>query len=98
MLCTFNHVTPNGSGLERYNVLVRGLSGAASLDGMLSLMESAYFSNAYKGSAHYAQPRWDTEFVGYGRTVDTPTEGYDQVQEIAAQKYAERTRSHPELW
>lgn len=56
-----NNITDNGSGLERYNLIVDNYSSANSKNGMRELMNKLKYTNAYKSST---DPFWYTEFVG----------------------------------
>lgn len=61
-----NNIEKYGSGLERINKIYQGYSGANTLQGMKSMMESIYYSRAYSGN-NWEEPteqtRWYTEFV-----------------------------------
>lgn len=97
-----NGVTPHGAGLERYNLAVAGLDGAATVQGMRSLLDNLAYTRTYSTSEHAAtDPRWDTEFVGTegtDLTVSSPTGAFDTVQRMAGAAFLERDRNEPLLW
>ena len=94
-----NGITPNGSGLERYNLIVEQYPRAIELFGIIPVMRALNYTCAYDTNPEYASPRWDTEFVGLNNlTVDSPTADYDAIQEAAGQKYLNRTREAKDTW
>lgn len=100
--CAVNGVTPHGSGLERYNIVARGIGGASTVQGMRSLLDSLRYTRTYATAPGAAtDPRWDTEFVGTegtGLTVSSPSADFDMVQEMAGEAYLKRSREAPLLW
>lgn len=89
-----NGVTPYGQGIERHNVAVSGLSGATTLDGMKSLMQSLFYTNAYT----LEENKWYTEFVGGDLKVTSPAEDFADILSAAAAAYASRDRNNPITW
>ena len=89
-----NGVTPYGSGIERHNLAVAGLSGAATIDGMKMLMRNLFYTKAYTLETN----KWFTEFVGGELTVTTPDAGFADIMAKAATAYANRTRENPVTW
>lgn len=97
-LASSNGVTDNGSGLERYNLIAGSYAGLGDKVSMQNMMRDLAYTRAYATSSWAASPRWDTEFVGNGRTVDTPTSGYDAVQVAGGAAYTSRTRAKADTW
>lgn len=94
-----NGITPQGSGLERYNMMVEAYPELQETGGIYPFMESLFYTRAYDTNPFAASPRWDTEFVGIDRlTVDSPTADYDAIQEEAGQEYLKRTRDAKTTW
>lgn len=89
-----NGVTPYGSGIERHNLAVTGLSNADTVDGMKSLMRNLFYTQAYT----LTENKWFTEFVGDKLTVTTPDAGFAEIMEIAADAYEHRNRENPVTW
>lgn len=91
-----NGITPNGSGLERYNLLVEGFSEAGTRAGMRTLMNSLFYTKSYTTSPAPADPIWHTEFVGINDlTVDSPAADFAGVEEAAGHLYENRERDIP---
>lgn len=94
-----NHITPNGSGLERYNLIVENYADADTKEGMRSLLNRLMYSNSYKIET---TPAWYSEFVSekYGITVDTPaeSEAMQNYVRICREHFTERDRNNPEVW
>lgn len=85
-----NGITPHGSGLERYNLIVQNYDNCGSKEGMLDLMNKLFYTNAYKNSTN---PYWYTEFVGNRNlTVDSSPEEYQEVVDIVQEAYRNRKR------
>lgn len=83
-----NNVTDNGSGLERYNLIVDNYNSANSKAGMRELMNKLKYTNAYKNS------EWCTEFVGINDlTVNSKAEDFANTMAYAKGMFANRTRN-----
>lgn len=82
-------ITPHGSGLERYNLIVDNYSTCDSKQGMINLMRSLFYTNSYKEST---VPFWYTEFVGNELTVDSTPEEYQPAVADAILAYINRKR------
>lgn len=89
-----NGVTPYGSGIERHNLAVAGLSNADTIDGMKSLMRNLFYTKSYT----LTENKWFTEFVGDGLKVTTPDAGFADIMDRAADAYAHRDRNNPLTW
>lgn len=98
-----NGITPHGSGLERYNLIVDNYEGIETKGDMASLMDDLTYTNAYKVETF---PQWYTEFVGErGLTVDSSALDYEtpdasglSVMDVARKQYQERTRTQGSTW
>lgn len=62
----YNKITPLGSGLERYNLIVDNYSTTNTKSGMRNLLNKLTYTNSYKMST---SPFWLTEFVGINELV-----------------------------
>lgn len=87
-------ITENGSGLERYNLIVGSYQTTDSIASMRSLMNSLKFTNAYLAET---DPQWNTEFVGtwedFGTfTVDTPASDFTGLKNYIRGVYEQRIR------
>lgn len=95
-----NKITPHGSGLERYNLIVSSIETANTKSAMRALMNALLFSNAYNDGSG-----WWSEFVGnygIGRdvTIDTPFTSalFQEVFNKARERFLNRDRSKPQTW
>lgn len=95
---TFNHITPHGSGLERYNLIVNEYSGLAGVDSLKDLVNKLKYSNAYFGSKTEANPKWYSEFVNDELTVGSPVDHFEDVYERAGKLFLKRDREYPTTW
>lgn len=87
---TYNHITPNGCGLERYNIVSGKFHTLVSREDMRNLMKELYYTNGYRLSTN---PIWCTEFVGlHGLNVASTLEEFMPTVRKAAEKYEHRTR------
>lgn len=98
-------LTPNGSGVDRYNILVDAYESAAeSKDAMMEAMESVWYSKAYDRNNH-----WYSEFVGSPDriadpdgsvllTMNDPAEKYENVLNIIDGWYDNRNRDEWKVW
>lgn len=93
-----NHITENGSGLERFNLAVSEYDSASTAAGMRALMDDLKYTRAYQSSEDPSDPVWYTEFVGNGRTVITPPSGYASAISEASRMYNERSRDTGLTW
>lgn len=83
-----NNISANGSGLERYNLIVDNYDACDTKDGMRELMNKLKFTNAYK------EANWFTEFVGInGLTVDSDLADFEDVVAQAKKLYEHRIRN-----
>lgn len=86
-----NNITSNGSGLERYNMIVENYDNSNTKDGMRELMNKLNYTNAYKSST---DPFWYTEFVGVNNlTVDSDISDYASVVAYCKGLFDNRTRN-----
>lgn len=104
-----NGIEKYGSGLERINIIDAGYTGANTLQGMKSIMESIYYSRAYSGN-NWEEPteqtRWYTEFVEVPiaqgseilTTVDTNIADYAYALSVVDDRFIHRNRSVPGAW
>ena len=87
---SYNHITPYGCGLERYNYIVDNYDNITSKEDLRNLLSALKYTNAYRLST---TPAWNTEFVGlHDLTVVSNPEEYRPVLENAAEIFATRTR------
>lgn len=106
-----NNITPNGSGLERYNLIVDKYNTCSTQDGMISLLHQLDYRRAYPGSTDIysygeADPAWLTEFVGNRiakdseqlLTVDSAPEDFTYVLNVVKELYANRDRDVQTTW
>ncbi|MED4061701.1 carcinine hydrolase/isopenicillin-N N-acyltransferase family protein [Priestia megaterium] len=83
-----NNISANGSGLERYNLIVENYSSSDTQAGMRELMNKLKFTKAYEGA------EWFTEFVGInGLTVDSEPDDFADVVALAEKLYQYRIRN-----
>ena len=83
-----NNITNNGSGLERYNLIVDNYSSANSKSGMRELMNKLKYTNYCKDSG------WFTEFVGVNNlTVDSEVSDFTTTVAYSKGMFANRTRN-----
>lgn len=93
-----NHITPNGSGLERYNLILANIDDANNKHALRILLDKLKYSRAYNTSKHPSDPYWYTEFVGNGRTCASDVYDYKNAVETAGQMYKNRSRSTGLTW
>ena len=88
-----NGITSLGSGLERYNQIVDSFVTLETEEDIRQLMNDLKYTRSYNTSYEPSNPYWYSEFVGERNlTVDSTPEEYEEVVNIAGQKYLERTR------
>ena len=86
-----SNITLNGSGLERFNLIVENYSSANSKNGMRNLMNQLTYTNSY--NPEY-ENFWYTEFVGVdGLNVTSPTYQFFSVIQSEAEKFNNRSRN-----
>lgn len=95
---TVNHVTPHGSGLERFNLIAERYSLLTDKAAMEALANDLKYTNAYKDSENEANPKWLTEFVEGDLTVGSPAEYFEAAYERAGEEYASRSRETGTTW
>lgn len=94
---TYNHITPNGSGLERYNLIVENYGLCGSKSGMRNLLNELRYTRAYPSAPLGGY--WCTEFVGSrGLTCASTPSHFLPVIAIADGYYRERTRTDGLTW
>lgn len=87
-----NNITTNGSGLERYNLIVDNYASCNSKNGMRELLDALKYTNAYING------EWCTEFVGINDlTVDSEVGEFTDVMKQAKTKFDSRVRNG-ETW
>lgn len=92
-----NGITPNGSGLERYNLIAENFKKASlnSRNGMRKLMNELFYSKTYTG----AHPFWYTEFVGEkGLNVTSSPKEFLPVVDAAKRYFSETSRDDGKMW
>lgn len=83
-----NNISNNGSGLERFNLIVENYANANTKAGMCELMNKLKYTNAYKDSG------WFTEFVGVNNlTVNSRASDFSNTVAYARGMFANRTRN-----
>lgn len=87
---TVNNVTPNGCGLERYN-LVRDLK-CPTKNNVRRLLKDLHYSNAYRNL------NWFTEFVGRGLTVASSVKEYVRALAPILDELEYKDRETSVLW
>lgn len=94
-----NRITKNGSGLERYNLIVNNYDSANTAEGMRNLLNQLTYTRAYKSSKNPSDPYWFTEFVGVqGLTCASEPEEFEYVVDKADQYYRNRERGDHKTW
>lgn len=96
---TTNNITKNGSGLERYNLIVNNYSSANTAEGMRELLNQLTYTRAYKSSHNPSNPYWYTEFVGVDDlNVASEPDEYTYVVDTADSFYRKRERGDGRTW
>lgn len=94
-----NHITANGSGLERYNLIANRYDSIETRQDMRDLMDDLMYTRAYPTSPNPADPAWYTEFVGInGLTCASNPDEYAPIVAIAGQYYTDRVRGDNKTW
>lgn len=94
---TYNNITPKGSGLERYNLIVKDYELGWSKSGMRGLLDELRYTRAYPSAP--LGSCWYTEFVGArGLTCSSDPTDFLPVMAIADGYYRERTRTDGRTW
>lgn len=82
-----NHITANGCGLERWNLIVSEFDNANSRHGMRKLLTDLFYTNSYTNR------KWCTEFVGlHGLTVSSSYSEYAQYFDLIEDRFKNRSR------
>lgn len=84
-------VTANGSGLERYNLIIDNYDDIEDADDMRDVTNILKYTNAY----NLMYPNfWYTEFTGInGLDVTSPASDYTTIIKDTAEKYSHRSRN-----
>lgn len=95
----FNHITPYGSGLERYNWVRDNIDSIYYTEDMQAFMEMLKYTEAYTNGLDSIMLYWYTEFAGInGLTCANKIEDYIPVVANAHNKYYNRSRKTAETW
>lgn len=85
-----NHIHPLGSGLERYNYIVRNVMDTS----YWVIAKGLNYTNSYK-----LDTEWLTEFVGLrGLQADSDPEDFEPVVAAAHEAYISRNRDYGDTW
>ena len=89
-------LTKYSAGIERYDILSNGYEDADNKRGMINLMKSVRYSNAYNAET---SPAWYSEFVGdlssqgYGDlSINSPKTDFEPFFEVVSDLYANKQR------
>lgn len=93
-----NHISPYGSGLERYNIIAQNYSSANNQNGMRALLDQLTYTKAYPSAPDTAEPRWLTEFVGGKLRIDSKPNAFYDILEAADTAYRNRNRNTAKTW
>lgn len=99
-----SNLTPNGSGVDRYNILADHYDSANTLEGMRSAMRDVWYSKAYDRNNH-----WYSEFVGSPDrvedpngnvllTMNSPADHYEPIFDAIENWFDERNRDEWKVW
>lgn len=92
-----NHITPFGSGLERFNIAANKIDDISTASDMTELMQSLYYTQSYTNSPD--EDSWYTEFVGINNlTVTSSTSDYTPTMQKAYQQFTNRDRNQKATW
>lgn len=99
----YNNITPNGSGLERYNLIAGWFndtirSSIVTKNSIRDLLDSVKYTKSYISSPEPSDPYWYTEFVGNGLTVISNPEDFAEIIAKAGEEYTKRLRSTGKTW
>lgn len=89
---TVNNITPHGSGLERYNYLVRHYNDISNKEDMLRVLNDLKYTRAYSTSERPSNPYWFSEFVGGVLTLESDLSEYSSIVTAAGDLYLNRER------
>lgn len=95
---TYSGIDKFGFGLERWNMIAKGVGGVKGHDGLRGLLDAIKFSNMY------GEPFWYSELVrgidddGNEITVDTDPSICVNAREKMRRDYAERSRDTGKVW
>lgn len=87
-----NMITPHGSGLERWNLIVEGYDSTSTEDGMRDMLNSLTYTRTYSTSDNPSDPFWYTEYVGGDFTVDTPASEFANIVAEYGETFTTRSR------
>lgn len=94
-----NHITPNGSGLERHNLVAERYNSLNSKIDMQNILRDLRYTRAYSTSDDVSNPYWYTEFVGVnGETVASSPERYSDTVRKAGTLFLSRSRDTAKTW
>lgn len=84
-----NYITPNGCGLERYNIIATEYDSVLNEEHMRNLLNQLNYSNAYIDNIH----PWYTEFVNINNlTVTSKPDEFNKVIKVIQKMYNNRSR------
>lgn len=87
-----NMITPHGSGLERWNLIVGGYAGTDSATGMRAMLDELTYTKTYSTAEEPSDPFWYTEYVGGELTVDTPASEFADIVAEYGETFSGRSR------
>lgn len=88
--------TPHSAGIERFNILRENYNNASTNDGMISLLKSVWYTNAYNKNT---TPFWYSEYVGdfspayKDVTISSPLQDFVPVIETAVSMFEQHERT-----
>lgn len=94
-----NHVELLGSGLERYNYIVKNYDNIEDVESMWRILDYLNYTHSYLSNSHPGN-LWLTEFVDAERnlTVTSSPSDYQQIMSEADLLYLYRNRSTGKTW
>ena len=93
-----NGITPHGSGLERFNLIVNNYDSCNSAGGMREMCNKLMYSKTYLTAPEIANPFWYSEYVGGNNRLDSPVEQLRATAERIAPDYTNRVRGDNKTW
>ncbi len=92
-----NNIQPHGSGLERWNLIVRMREGGSTAE---EICRALFYSNAYNP---LTTPYWHTEFTGpdmHGKDlrVDSDAKDFAEYEALAQAAWVNRSRETGLVW
>lgn len=93
-------LTDHAMGVERYNILAAGYDSVNDESGMMSLMSSVKYTEAYNQDK---TPFWYSEFTGETQTfgdltIYSAAADYDGIRELTKSWYDEHSRDAKNIW